>query len=623
MQKVIAQFLLLFLLICQTEYTSAQKKYALLVGINNYYDKPGVLHRSVLRGCVNDAMSIRGMLIQRFGFNAANIQTLTNEQATKNNVLAGLNNALAKTKRGDAFVFFFSGHGVWMSNNSQNVLDTDVKKGMNQAMVMSDLYADKLDCLFPDIMVKRIFNQFVDKNVVVTGLFDCCFSGKIAMMMDVFGKNPYEYLIHRSVERSLSFDEVYDAYGQNCVERPDSCNLDSLNITLRAEMGQPPTERSFNLRDNLAIRDSRHIIPPSERPNSMFLSVSGTDEYQKGVEVKDETGTYHGAFTKALLQVIQGSSSNTSFITIFNSVKKLMQRKGYAQSPMHFQDPARLKKNFLGIAPIRFKNNLNSLCKAVLNKEIVLDAGLNDGLAVGNILSLNGDKSAVQIQVTTVQGDEAKAKIVKGKEALVKKGSLFVLTDAHVVSPPVVTVYIPSLNISPAAFDKFFTGQVMPLVKLDNYWDYENWYMFRPSSIILLNNDGYNKSPLVKQYVNGERKDNFLVFLPIPHYIMTTTRTLLSRDQNIQILTSPEKANYILFLNYVKGEKPGFVFTWHKNFDANENNDSFQFLPYFAKIADMHPGNLELKKLSKDMHQMTLTVAQKKSGQWLNDALAR
>lgn len=613
--------LLAMLFICTKNF--AQKKYALLVGINNYYAMPGVLHRTVLRGCVNDAMSIKGMLIQRFGFDAANIQVLTDEQASKNNVLQALNNALTKTKKGDAFVFYFSGHGVWMSNTAQNVLDKDVKKGMNQAMVMSDLYADKLDCLFPDIMVKRIFNQFVDKKVIATGIFDCCFSGKIAMMIDEFRKNPYEYMNPQLEERSLSFDDVYDIYYQNCMNHQDSCNTDSLNNTLRLQIAEPTAERSFNMRDNIVISDSRHIIPPSERPNSMFLSVSGADEYQKGVEIKDEKGVYHGAFTKALLQTIYSNPSNTGFITIFNDVIKLMQKKGYAQSPMHFQDPQRLKKNFIGMDPVNFKNSVTGLCKSILNNDVILNIGLNDGLAVGNILSLNGNQKGVQIQVIAVQANEARAKVIRGNQSSIKKGNLFIVTDAHVISPAVMSVYISTQNIAPAAFDQFFNNQIMPLIKADNYWDYQNWYKYQPSSNIFLNNEHYQANPLIKKYTQGIIKDNFLVFLPIPTTVVQTAKALLLRDQNIKMVNSPEKADYVLYLNYVKGEEPGFVFTWYRYFTDATNEGGLQFLPYYTKVAKLQFDNAFQRKLGKDIHEMTLTLAQKKSGQWLNDNLAR
>src|SRR5689334_9935716 len=94
---------LLFLLF--SAIADAQNKYALLVGINNYYEKPGVLHPSSLHGCVNDALSIKALLENRFGFDATSIETLFDENATVKNVTDAMHRALQKCKPGDAFVF--------------------------------------------------------------------------------------------------------------------------------------------------------------------------------------------------------------------------------------------------------------------------------------------------------------------------------------------------------------------------------------------------------------------------------------------------------------------------------------------------------------------------------------
>src|SRR5437762_9014364 len=125
--------------------TNTPNKYAVILGINDYYLKPGVKHGSSLHGCVNDANAIRGLLINRFGFSPQNIQMLYNENVTRENVLDQIHKVLQKCKPGDAFVFFYSGHGAWMSNPA-NKFDA-VKKGMSQSMVMSDLYSPNLDCL--------------------------------------------------------------------------------------------------------------------------------------------------------------------------------------------------------------------------------------------------------------------------------------------------------------------------------------------------------------------------------------------------------------------------------------------------------------------------------------------
>lgn len=87
------------------EPAAAPVKYAMLVGINKY---PG----NSLNGCVNDMLKLRGMLVRDFGFAAENVLLLTDEQATRANILGKLDEFTAKLKRDDLFVFAYSGHGT-------------------------------------------------------------------------------------------------------------------------------------------------------------------------------------------------------------------------------------------------------------------------------------------------------------------------------------------------------------------------------------------------------------------------------------------------------------------------------------------------------------------------------
>ena len=64
------------------ERAAAAGRKALLIGINEYMAVPD------LRGALNDIELIRDVLVTRFGFAAEDIEVLTNEQATRDNMLA-------------------------------------------------------------------------------------------------------------------------------------------------------------------------------------------------------------------------------------------------------------------------------------------------------------------------------------------------------------------------------------------------------------------------------------------------------------------------------------------------------------------------------------------------------
>ncbi len=86
------------------------RKLALLIGVDKYPDSP-------LRGCVTDVELQRELLIYRFGFAQSDILTLTNAQATRENIeTAFVTHLSEQAKPGDVVVFHFSGCGSRVSS---------------------------------------------------------------------------------------------------------------------------------------------------------------------------------------------------------------------------------------------------------------------------------------------------------------------------------------------------------------------------------------------------------------------------------------------------------------------------------------------------------------------------
>jgi len=81
------------------------RKLALLVGINDYPEAP-------LKGCVTDVELQRQLLIYKYGFKPADILTLTNKEATRENIeTAFVDRLSSQAKPDDVVVFHFSGKG--------------------------------------------------------------------------------------------------------------------------------------------------------------------------------------------------------------------------------------------------------------------------------------------------------------------------------------------------------------------------------------------------------------------------------------------------------------------------------------------------------------------------------
>jgi hypothetical protein len=166
-------------------------KYAMLVGINKY---PG----NALNGCVNDMTNLREMLVKNFGFAADNVLLLTDEQATRANILARLDEFASKLKRDDLFVFAYSGHGTLFPDSYSEEQDETESLHFNpdprndNKPFFEDGKYDAAICpvdsretssgkpwhnLILDDELYARFSKFATAGAFVNYLTDSCFSG--------------------------------------------------------------------------------------------------------------------------------------------------------------------------------------------------------------------------------------------------------------------------------------------------------------------------------------------------------------------------------------------------------------------------------------------------------------
>ena len=138
------------------------RKLALLVGINQYP------HSTALGGCVTDVELQRELLIHRFGFNSNDILTLTDSQASRENIeTAFVEHLTEQAKPGDVVIFHFSGYGsrVKMSEESQtdnplrlsnSLVPIDGLLPTKDAPVANDLLEETLVLLLRSLATHRV-----------------------------------------------------------------------------------------------------------------------------------------------------------------------------------------------------------------------------------------------------------------------------------------------------------------------------------------------------------------------------------------------------------------------------------------------------------------------------------
>jgi hypothetical protein len=138
-------------------------KRALLIGINRY-QIPG----ADLRGCVNDVRSMASALENLCGFRAADIETITDKDATKKAMQAGIRNLVKGGRKGDVLFLHYSGHG-------SNVPDDNGDEADHRDEILCPTDLDWKDP-FRDDWLRETFDA-LRPGVSLTVVMDCCHSG--------------------------------------------------------------------------------------------------------------------------------------------------------------------------------------------------------------------------------------------------------------------------------------------------------------------------------------------------------------------------------------------------------------------------------------------------------------
>ncbi len=137
-------------------------KLALLVG-DNY---PGT--SSALQYCVNDTDDVYQALTTKYGFPAANIVYLKNEQCTDANIRAGINWLVANSDANSYVAFYYSGHG---SKSTQDVDGDGVRP--DYSIVPFDFTR------IWDADLANLFRPLAAQHTWIA--FDSCYSGGLSV----------------------------------------------------------------------------------------------------------------------------------------------------------------------------------------------------------------------------------------------------------------------------------------------------------------------------------------------------------------------------------------------------------------------------------------------------------
>jgi uncharacterized caspase-like protein len=329
---------------------AAPHRRALLIGINDYSASrlgaaataPPRADRdwTNLAGAVNDANAMREMLVFLYGFDRDDIVTLTDQAATREAILRGVEEHLIDPASKDDVVFFyFAGHGSQVRNSLSEERDK-----FDESLVPADSRIGA-----PDIRDKELrsrFNRILDRGARLTVMLDNCHSGS-------------------------------GARGLGSGARPRGIKADLEDVADRVNGPQP------------------------EQHGALVLSAA--QDFDRAWETRDNDGKFHGVFSWAWIRAMRDAAGDESAEVTFERAAARMRGETPFQQPVLAGKSDVKLVPFLGTrADHRDGSLVVAVEKVESDGTIVLHGGWANGLTVGT--ELRDPASAARITVTALSG---------------------------------------------------------------------------------------------------------------------------------------------------------------------------------------------------------------------------
>lgn len=267
------------------------KNRALLVGINY----PGSDHQ--LRGCVNDVLAMKELIVNNFGFtNSADVRLLLDNDATTVNIKNHLEWLVGGSSAGDVLFFHFSGHGSQLPDNNDSDYEVD---GLDEIICPVDL--DWRQNVIRDDDLKRIFDK-VPAGVCLTVILDCCNSGGALDQHNQY--QPLGIGEARKIYEGEEFISRYIPMPEYLIEQVRSRGI-----------------RTNKNRTNLArtVQDRGMLI-------------TGCQSHQTSADAWIG-GKYMGAATYYIIQTLNEAKHDIDYKKLIDDVNNKIADAGYSQRP--------------------------------------------------------------------------------------------------------------------------------------------------------------------------------------------------------------------------------------------------------------------------------------------------
>ena len=350
---------------------SAAKR-ALIIGIDAY-QAPKIPQ---LHGCVNDAQLVQSVLLEQFGFPPENITLLTNEQATRDAILAAFDALVAATSQDDIVVFYYAGHGSQMTDR-----EGDEASGLDNTIMPVE--SEGWSGMNHDITDDEIHLRLIalgSKTSYTTLIVDACHSGTITR--DAFGES----------SRGVQADT------RPASELPPSPIPTSATRSRTAERGAPGPSG---------------WMPLAEQ----YVLIAGCRDEETSFEYTPPEGggtLVHGALTYFLSQELRAATSGTSYRDVFERAAARVTANNARQHP---QMEGRVDRALFGVTdltPMKFAR-----VESRTGDVVTLTAGAAHGMTVGSVWAVypqaakhtEGVEPLGTVEITAVRAVRADARV--------------------------------------------------------------------------------------------------------------------------------------------------------------------------------------------------------------------
>lgn len=278
-----------------------------------------------LQGCINDVISMRELIVSRFGFDPKDVVVITDEpgsevQPTGKNIREALCAMVDKAEVGDVLFFHYSGHGALIPAAKPHH-----GHEQDEAIVPVDF----------NLITDVDFRQLADRlpaGVSFTIVSDSCHSGGlIDQEKEQIG--PSATPTHRAHDapvsnraKTIPCEEILQH-----VSSLSSVESEHIGEHMLDLFGDDASAKFHHLRS--ASEPHKPAKPAVTANDGILLSGCQTDETSADMSPEEENGKAYGAFSNSLQLVLadhEGKLSNRELVT---SARKLLSKKGFEQHP--------------------------------------------------------------------------------------------------------------------------------------------------------------------------------------------------------------------------------------------------------------------------------------------------